>query len=59
MCKYTYKGFNFAIYTYWFYLLPSIELHKMDLSYYPPQTIDIQIHFLMFHARWLWRKEQE
>lgn len=58
MSKYAYKDFQFTIYTNWFYLLPSIELHRMYIIHCSPQTIEIQIHFLMLHARWLWRREQ-
>lgn len=59
MSKYRYKGFKFEIYKDWIYLLPSIEIRTMDMVYYPPQILNIQIHFLIFHIRWLWRREQE
>ena len=55
--KWVYRGFKFSIYTDWIYLIPSIELHTLDYSWSPPQQVNIQIHFLIFHMRWLWRRE--
>ena len=55
--KYKYRGFMFKIYTDWIYLLPTIEIHTEDMRYIPPEIISIALHFLVFHARWLWRLE--
>ena len=55
--KYKYRGFMFKIYTDWIYFLPTIEIHTEDMTRIPSEIISIALHFLVFHARWLWRLE--
>lgn len=57
--KYKYKGFMLKIWKDWVFILPCIELHLEDLRYFPPEIIEISIHWLIIHCRWLWRKEVE
>lgn len=55
--KYKYRGFRFDIYRDWIFPFPSMEIHTEDMCYIPPKMISIALHFLVFHARWLWRYE--
>lgn len=52
--KYKYKGFKARIYTDWIYPLPAIEIKFEDMRYYPNNIINISIHWIIFHCRWLW-----
>ena len=57
MTKWIYRGFMFRVYTDWIYPLPAIEIHTEDMCRMPPEVINISIHFLVFHIRWLWVKQ--
>jgi len=46
---------DFKIYTDWICVIPSIEIRTNDARIVD-KNIEISIHWLVFHARWLWVK---
>lgn len=46
-------NFRGGIYRDWICILPSIVVRLNQLEY-SPKNIAIEVHFLIFHCRWLW-----
>ena len=48
---------RFCIYKDWITLIPTIDIH-INACEYQCQNFRIELHWLCFHARFVWRKEQ-
>lgn len=57
MRKYKFFKFNGYIYKGWIYLIPAIEISLNDMVY-SRYNFSIMLHFLWFHCRWLFLKEE-
>ena len=53
-----YKGFKYFIDWKWFVIIPTITILKDEPQYFD-KNFTIQFHWLGFHSRWFWIKENK
>ena len=54
----TYKGFKYHIDWTWLVIFPTITILKDEPQYFD-KNFAIQFHWLGFHLRWFWIKENK
>lgn len=52
-----YRGTKFIKDIKWLHLIPTVEIHYGYNPYIDTDSIEIKLHFLLFHIRFLWTKE--